>query len=74
LKLRQGEKGVWQRGFEQHRVRNAADFEARHRFLLEAPVRAGLCARPQDWRWSSIHRPAQTGRYLPRWQGAEMVS
>jgi putative transposase len=29
-------------------------FAATCRYVLENPVRAGLCARPEDWPWSAI--------------------
>jgi putative transposase len=32
------------------------------RYLAVNPVRAGMCARPQDWPWSSYSR---TAGYLP---------
>lgn len=52
----QREKRIWQRRFWEHRIRDAAEFAALRSFILTAPVRAGLVARPQDWAHSSIHR------------------
>lgn len=64
-KLRRGEKGVWQRRFWEHLIRDAADFEAHRAYALCAPVAAGLVAHPQDWDLSSVHRDLRQGRGLP---------
>lgn len=61
-KLARGEKGIWQRRFWEHLVRDQADFDLYRAYALTAPVRAGLVPRPQDWPYSSIHRDlARTG-------------
>ena len=54
--LRRGEKGIWQRRFWEHVIRDAGDYERHRAHVLTAPVREGLVARPGDWRHSSIHR------------------
>ncbi len=42
---------AWQDGFFDHRVRPEEGFDARHRYILENPVRAGLVARADEWPW-----------------------
>ncbi len=64
-KARRGEKGIWQRRFWEHLIRDDLDFEAHRAFALSAPVQAGLVARPQDWALSSVHRDIRRGRTLP---------
>ncbi|HTS13587.1 MAG TPA: transposase [Candidatus Limnocylindrales bacterium] len=44
---------VWQRGFSDHRVRDAADYSAHYAYLLENPVKAGLVIAAGDYKWSS---------------------
>lgn len=54
--IKRGEKGIWQRRFWEHRIRDEADFK-RHRDLVHlSPVHAGFCQRPEDWPFSSLHR------------------
>jgi len=54
--IKRGEKGIWQRRFWEHRIQSTADFN-RHRDLVHlSPVHAGLCQRPEDWPFSSLHR------------------
>ncbi|WP_377508115.1 transposase [Octadecabacter sp. R77987] len=58
-----GEKGIWQRRFWEHMIRDAADLARHRRMIHAAPVTAGLVARPQDWPFSSVHRDGVTGRH-----------
>jgi len=47
---------VWQRGFTDHRIRDAVDLEARRRYLLLNPVKAGLVEAAELYRYSSAYR------------------
>ena len=58
---KRGEKGIWQRRFWEHWIRDAADFAAHEAFLHASPVRAGLVAKPMDWKFSSAHYKPITG-------------
>ena len=44
---------VWQRGFSDHRIRDAADFITHVRYIWENPVRKKLVLEPQEFCWSS---------------------
>ena len=44
---------IWQRGFSDHRVRDAADFESHVRYIEMNPVKARLVSEPREYRWSS---------------------
>ena len=44
---------VWQRGFSDHRIRNAADFDLHMRYLAQNPVKRHLVLKPDEYRWSS---------------------
>ncbi len=35
-------------------IESERHLEAACRYVLENPVRAGLCERPEDWRWSGV--------------------
>ncbi len=50
---RRGEKGVWQRRFWEHAIRDTTDFIAHVDHCHWNPVKHGLVARPEDWQWSS---------------------
>jgi putative transposase len=46
---------VWQKGFQDHRIRDAADFAQHIRYIHENPVRKHLCERAADYPYSSAH-------------------
>jgi putative transposase len=50
---------VWQRGFTDHRIRDAEDMETRRMYLHMNPVRGGLVAAAEEYRYSSAYRPGQ---------------
>ena len=54
--IRRGDKGIWQRRFWQHPIRDAVELEMHVALVHTSPVQAGLCADPREWRHSSIHR------------------
>ncbi len=63
--IKRAEKGIWQRRYWEHVIRDDADFE-RHRDLIYlSSVHAGLCPRPQDWPHTSLHRDLKQGRTAP---------
>lgn len=63
VRLRAGEKGLWQRRFWDHAIRDADDLAAHRNMIFSAPVQAGLVSRPEEWPNSSIHRAIARGRY-----------
>jgi putative transposase len=63
--IKRGEKAIWQRRYWEHHIRDAADL-ARHRDLIyQSPVHAGLCATPQAWPHTSLHRDLARGTRIP---------
>jgi len=61
---RRGE--VWQRGFTEHRIRHAADFEAHRNYIHENPVKRGLVTLASEYRYCS----AYPGFKLDSWPSA----
>jgi putative transposase len=61
---RKGE--VWQRGFTDHRIRDAADFDEHRSYIHENPVKRGLVGAAPDYRYSS----AYPGFKLDSWPSA----
>jgi len=47
---------VWQKGFNDHRCRDAAEFIARKDYVHQNPVRARLVEEPWQYRFSSAYR------------------
>ena len=53
------ERGIWQRRFWEHHIRNEADYWTHIRYCWMNPVKHGFVKRPEDWRYSSVHRDAR---------------
>jgi len=50
------ERGLWQRRFWEHHVRDQDDFAAHLSYCWYNPVKHGLVSEPQDWPYSSYLR------------------
>lgn len=59
--VRRQERGVWQRRFWEHHIRDEADFAAHMRYCWWNPVKHGLAARPEEWPYSSYRRNRAIG-------------
>jgi len=65
LRENKREKGVWQRRFWEHCIRDEADYREHMRYCWKNPVKHGLIKNPEDWPYSSIHRDIKNGTYAP---------
>lgn len=63
-KLRRGEKGIWQRRFWEHSIRDNADYRMHLDYCHFNPVKHGLVERPEDWPYSTVHRDMREGRHV----------
>ncbi|MEX2164935.1 MAG: transposase [Sulfuricaulis sp.] len=66
-RLAKGERGVWQRRFWEHLIRDEKDYERHVDYIHYNPVKHGYVARPVDWAHSSIHRFIAQGIVSPDW-------
>jgi len=44
---------VWERGYVDHRIRDAADYQGHAEYVRQNPVKARLVERPEDYPYSS---------------------
>lgn len=58
---RRQERGLWQRRFWEHHIRDDEDFRAHTGYCWNNPVKHGLAERPEEWPFSSIHRDMRLG-------------
>tara|TARA_R110002012_G_scaffold2902_9_gene13905 strand:+ start:986 stop:1624 length:639 start_codon:yes stop_codon:yes gene_type:complete len=63
-KARKGERGIWQRRFWEHCIRDEADFAAHVDYCHRNPIKHGLVERPEAWPYSSVHRAIQHGEFV----------
>ncbi len=50
-----GERGIWQRRYWEHLIRDASDYERHVDYIHYNPVKHGLVERATDWPYSTIH-------------------
>jgi putative transposase len=48
-----GRKEIWQRGFTDHRIRDAVDFATHRQYIHQNPVVRGLVLAAEDYRYCS---------------------
>ncbi|WMS86855.1 REP-associated tyrosine transposase [Pleionea litopenaei] len=63
------ERGVWQRRFWEHKIRNEIDYARHIDYMYFNPVRHGYVERVQDWPHSSFHRDVRNKVYPIDWGG-----
>jgi putative transposase len=64
-----GERGIWQRRYWEHTIRDESDFERHIDYVHINPVKHGLVTRVRDWPYSSFHRMVNLGMYPEDWAG-----
>lgn len=61
------ERGIWQRRFWEHTIRDAADYAAHIHYVHFNPVRHGYVDSPAAWPYSTFHRCVERGLYPKAW-------
>jgi putative transposase len=75
-KKKHRESTIWQRRFWEHRIRDQNDFNRHIDYIHYNPVKHGLCKRPVEWQYSTLHRYIRDGIYPVEWaaQGSNIDS
>ena len=73
VRVRRGERGIWQRRYWEHLIRDEADFNAHVDYVHINPVKHGLVGRVVDWPYSTFHRLVAQGVYPSGWAGGEVA-
>lgn len=68
-RLRQRRRGVWQRRFWEHTLRDEEDYARHFDYLHYNPVKHGYVDRVADWPYSTFHRWVRQGVYPLGWGG-----
>jgi len=68
-RARKAERGIWQRRFWEHAIRDETDFERHVDYIHFNPVKHGHVPRVRDWPHSSFHRMVQLGIFAEDWAG-----
>jgi putative transposase len=64
-----GERGIWQRRFWEHLIRDDGDYARHIEYCYINPVKHRLVARVRDWPHSSFHRDVRRGLFPIDWAG-----
>jgi putative transposase len=62
-------RGIWQRRFWEHMIRNDTDYARHIEYCYINPVKHGLVTRVRDWPHSSFHRDVERGTFPLDWAG-----
>ncbi len=68
-KLAKREKGIWQRRYWEHAIRDDADLERHVDYVHFNPVKHGYINRVCDWPYSSFSRYVERGVLPSDWGG-----
>lgn len=68
-RIGKGERGIWQRRFWEHTIRDDRDYAAHVDYVHFNPVKHGLVSDVRDWPYSSFHRDVARGIYPAAWAG-----
>lgn len=64
-----GERGIWQRRYWEHLIRDEEDFRAHMDYVHINPFKHGLVSCVVDWPYSTFHRLVKMGIYPSNWAG-----
>nr|QDF42174.1 transposase [Bradyrhizobium symbiodeficiens] len=62
-------RGIWQRRYWEHTIRDEGDFARHVDYVHINPVKHRLVPRVSDWGWSSFHCHVRFGNYPVDWAG-----
>lgn len=68
------ERGIWQRRYWEHVIRDDDDLRRHIDYIHFNPVKHGHATRPLDWPHSSFHRWVARGDVAADWAGGEIAT
>ena len=71
VRHRRGERGIWQRRFWEHTIRDARDYAIHMDYVHFNPVKHGLVEHAADWPYSSFHRCVAARLYPADWSARD---
>ena len=73
VRIAKGERGIWQRRFWEHTIRNDKDYAAHIDYCHINPLKHGLVKQVADWPYSTFHALVKAGIYVENWAGVEDI-
>ncbi|VFQ46729.1 REP-associated tyrosine transposase [Desulfoluna butyratoxydans] len=62
-KAKKREKGIWQRRFWEHMIRDEEDWRRHVDYIHYNPVKHGYASKPEDWEYGSYQQAVRKGWY-----------
>jgi REP-associated tyrosine transposase len=72
-RAKRSERGIWQRRFWEHLIRDGEDFNRHVDYIHWNPVKHGWVKRVADWPYSSFHDYLRRGIYPENWAGGDIA-
>jgi len=66
-RIKRGERGIWQRRYWEHLIRDEQDFERHVDYIHWNPMKHGLVKSVKDWPYSSFQKFVGEGVYQENW-------
>ncbi len=66
-RIGRSERGIWQRRFWEHAIRDESDYQRHVAYCYLNPVKHGLVRRVREWPYSSFHRDVRAGMVPVDW-------
>ncbi len=73
VRLSKGERGIWQRRFWEHQIRDEADLNRHMDYIHHNPVKHGWSRTPADWPHSSFLAHVRRGHYPLDWAAGDAI-
>ncbi len=67
VRINRHERGIWQRRFWEHTIRDETDYIKHIDYIHYNPVKHGWVTHVIDWQYSSFHHFVKQGIYSPTW-------
>ena len=66
-RIKRNERGIWQRRFWEHKIRDQQDYQQHIDYIHYNPVKHGWVTKVIDWKYSSFHLFLQRNIYSSDW-------
>ena len=66
-RIKRGERGIWQRRYWEHLIRDDEDYQRLFDYIHWNPVKHGWVSQVKDWPYSSFHASVRRNIYDKNW-------
>ncbi|QSA97578.1 transposase [Methylococcus sp. EFPC2] len=72
-RISKGERGIWQRRYWEHAIRDDEDYARHVDYIHYNPIKHGYVEKLIDWPHSSFHRYVKAGIYTSDWAASSGI-